>query len=183
MKRAKGKSKSAPKTKAKRVRRSKPKSTRSKAAIVASAKAPTLSRFTLKTKLVKLGSRAQTVAETPSLALYLRVYSPHEGVNAMHTRPYMDHAFTVLQGKARFHGPRGEIWDIGRHEGILVPSGAYYCMENSGDDVLVLLCSASLARHKGNPDIRLSVQGKHIDSHSPENLRRPDYVESEDYFD
>ena len=79
----------------------------------------------------------------------------------------MDHAFTVLQGKARFHGLRGEVWDIGRHEGILVPSGAYYCMENSGDDVLVLLCSASLARHKGDPDIRLSVQGKHINSHSP----------------
>jgi mannose-6-phosphate isomerase-like protein (cupin superfamily) len=147
------------------------------------AKTPTLSTFTLKTRLVKLGSRAKTVAETPSLALYLRVYSPHEGPNAMHTRPYMDHAFTVLQGTARFRGVRGEVWDVGRNEGILVPAGAYYCMENAGDDVLVILCSASLARHRGNPDMRLSVQGKHIDSKSPENLRRSDYVESDDYFD
>jgi mannose-6-phosphate isomerase-like protein (cupin superfamily) len=95
----------------------------------------------------------------------------------------MDHAFTVLQGKARFHTPGGEAMEIGRNEGMLVPAGAYYCLENSGEDVLVLLCSASLARHKGNPDIRLSVQGKHVDSHSPENLRRADCVDSDDYFE
>jgi mannose-6-phosphate isomerase-like protein (cupin superfamily) len=151
--------------------------------VVDFSKTPTLTPFTLKSKLVKLGSYTQTVAETPSLALYLRIYAPHEGVNAMHTRPFMDHAFTVLQGKARFYSPRGEKWEVGRNEGILVPSGAYYCVENSGDDVLVILCSASLARHKGDPAIRLSIKGTHIDSHSPENLRRSDYVYSDAYFE
>lgn len=182
MPQARKRSRAQPKSKASRARKPKAKPARARAKPVDPAKSPTLSIFTLKTRLVKLGSRAQTVAETPSLALYLRVYSPHEGPNAMHTRPYLDHAFTVLQGRARFHGLRGEVWEISRNEGILVPAGAYYCMENSGDDVLVILCSASLARHKGDPMLRLGVDGKHIDSKSPTNLRRSDYVESDENF-
>jgi mannose-6-phosphate isomerase-like protein (cupin superfamily) len=147
------------------------------------AKTPTLSTFTLRTKLVKNGSRNDTVAETDSLSMQIRVYSPHEGKNGLHTSPYMDHSFVVLQGRARFHGPRGETWDIGKNQGILVPSGAYYCFENSGDDVLVILRAASLARHRGDPNLRLGVNGKHFGSMAPENLRPVSHSDSEEYFE
>jgi mannose-6-phosphate isomerase-like protein (cupin superfamily) len=162
-------------------KKSKPRPTQVKA--IDFAKTPTLSTFTLRTKLVKKGSRTEMVAETDSLSMQMRVYSPHEGKNGLHMCPYMDHSFVVLQGKARFYGPRGETWEITKNRGILVPSGAYYCFENSGDDVLVVLRAASLARHHGNPNLRLAVNGKHVDSHWPENLRPVDHVDSNQYFE
>jgi mannose-6-phosphate isomerase-like protein (cupin superfamily) len=161
-------------------RKSKPK----KAAVRATdfAKTPTLSTFTLRTKLVKSGSRNDKVAETKTLSMQVRVYAPHEGRNGLHTSPYMDHSFVVLQGTARFHGPRGETWDIGKNQGILIPSGAYYCFENSGDDVLVIMRAAALARHRGDPDLRIGPNGKHFSSIAPENLRPVDHVDSNQYF-
>ncbi len=161
--------------------KAKPKSSPAKA--INFAKTPTLSTFTLRTKLVKSGSRTQMLAETDSLSMQMRVYSPHEGKNGLHMCPYMDHSFVVLQGRARFHGPRGESWEIGKNHGIIVPSGAYYCFENSGEDVLVILRAASLARHRGDPSLRFNADGKHVDSHWPENLRPVDHVDINAYFE
>ena len=120
------------------------KSKRSRVKPIDFAKTPTLSTFSLRTKLVKHGSRNDHLAETKNLSMQVRVYSPHEGPNGLHCSPYMDHSFVVLEGTARFHGPRGEVWDIGRHEGVMIPAGAFYCFENFGDDVLVIMRAASL---------------------------------------
>ena len=147
------------------------------------AKSPTLSTFTLRTKLVKSGSRNDKLAETDTLSMQIRVYAPHEGRNGLHASPYMDHSFVVLQGSARFYGPTGEKWDIQKNQGILIPSGAYYCFENSGDNVLVVLRAGALARHRGDPNLRLGINGKHVGSMDPENLCPVDHVDSKQYFE
>ena len=84
------------------------------------AKTPTLSTFSLRTKLVKHGSRNDHLAETKNLSMQVRVLFAARGPHGLHCSPYMDHSFVVLEGTARFHGPRGEVWDIGRHEGVMI---------------------------------------------------------------
>jgi mannose-6-phosphate isomerase-like protein (cupin superfamily) len=103
----------------------------------------------------------------------IRVYAPHEGENAMHAHHNQEHSFVVLQGSARFFGPRGEAWELGHNEGIMLPEGTYYSFENSGDDPLVVLRIMSAMPENGDPDKRLGVHGEQIEPHSPEN-KRPD---------
>ena len=172
-----------PKTVKKKDTRKKSKSAPAKIKPVDFAKTPALSPFTLKTKLVESGSRNDRISATDSLSIQIRVYAPHEGRNGLHTSPYLDHAFVVLQGRARFHGPRGETWDVGKHQGIMIPSGAYYSFENSGDDVLVIMRAGSFSRRRGDPDLRVGVNGKPMDSYAPENLRPVDHVDSHVYFE
>ena len=105
----------------------------------------------------------------------IRVYAPSEGENAMHAHHNQEHSFVVLQGLARFYGPRGEVWELGRNEGIMLPEGTYYCFENPGKDPLVVIRIASMMPDKGDPEIRLGVHEELIAAHSPEN-RRPQKI-------
>ncbi len=138
-------------------------------------KAPSPSRFRLRAQLLDAGSESRILAETDSLQMKIRVYAPHEGENAMHAHHNQDHSFVVLQGQARFYGPRGEAWELGRNEGIMLPEGAYYCFENSGDDPLVVMRIATMMSDKGDPETRLGVHQRQIDSHTAEN-RRPQKI-------
>jgi mannose-6-phosphate isomerase-like protein (cupin superfamily) len=136
------------------------------------ANTPPPSRFRLKAQLVDAGSQSWVLGESGGLQIKIRVYAPNEGENAMHAHHNQEHSFIVLQGSARYYGPRGEVWELGRNEGIMLPEGTYYCFENSGDDPLVVLRIASMMPEKGNPDKRLGIHGEEIEAHTPEN-RRP----------
>lgn len=137
--------------------------------------APPPSRFRLRAQLLDAGSESRVLGETPNLQMKIRVYAANEGENAMHAHYNQDHSFIVLQGAARFYGPRGEVWDLGRNEGILLPEGTYYCFENAGADPLVVIRVAAMMPGRGDPDLRLGVHEERIESHSPEN-RRPQKV-------
>lgn len=134
--------------------------------------APPPSLFRLRTPLLDAGSLSTVLAETENFHLKIRCYAPREGENAMHSHHNQDHAFVVLQGTARFYGPRGETWDIGRNEGIMLYEKTWYCFENSGVEPLVVLRIAALMHHQGDPNTRFGVRGQKIESHTPEN-RRP----------
>ncbi len=136
---------------------------------------PPPSRFKLRAQLLDAGSESRVLAETQNMQMKIRVYAANEGENAMHAHHNQDHSFVVLQGQARFYGPRGEIWDLGRNEGIMLPEGTYYCFENSGGDSLVVMRIAALMADKGDPERRLGVHQNQIDSHTPEN-RRPEKI-------
>ncbi len=133
--------------------------------------APPPSRFQLRTPLLDAGSLSTVLAETENFQLKIRCYAPREGENAMHSHYNQDHSFVVLQGTARFYGPRGEVWDLTRNEGIMLYDGTWYCFENSGEEPLVVLRIASFMPHKGDPDKRLGVRGEQIEPHSVENKR------------
>ena len=75
-------------------------------------KAPPASRFRLRAQLLDSGSQSRVLAESDRLQMKIRVYAAHEGENAMHAHHNQDHSFVVLQGQARFYGPRGETWDL-----------------------------------------------------------------------
>ncbi|MDX1484820.1 MAG: cupin domain-containing protein [Alphaproteobacteria bacterium] len=138
-------------------------------------KTPPPSRFKLRAQLLDAGSESRVLGETDNLQLKIRVYAAHEGENAMHAHHNQDHSFIVLQGQARFYGPRGEAWDLTRNEGIWLPEGTYYCFENSGEEPLVVLRIAAMMRDKGDPEMRLGVHQQQIDAHTPEN-RRPEKI-------
>lgn len=139
--------------------------------VVDLAGSPAATPFRLRAQLLDAGSKTDMLARTDNLWIQIRVYAAHGGENAMHAHHYQDHSFIVLQGNARFRGPRGEVWNLGRNEGIMLPSGAYYCFENSGDDALVVLRIASKTKEEGDPGVRLGTHGGQIDAHTPENNR------------
>ena len=136
---------------------------------------PPPSRFKLRAQLLDAGSESRILAETPNMQMKIRVYAAKEGENAMHAHHNQDHSFVVLQGDARFYGPRGEIWDLGRNEGIMLPEGCYYCFENFGEDPLVVMRIATHMPDKGDPNERLGIHQDQIQPHSPEN-RRPEKI-------
>jgi len=57
----------------------------------------------------------------------------------LHTHPFQDAAWTVLQGRVKFYGENDNLMgELGPHQGIFIPGGTYYWFENSGDEELVM---------------------------------------------
>jgi mannose-6-phosphate isomerase-like protein (cupin superfamily) len=135
------------------------------------ASAPPPTRFRLRIPLLDAGSMSTVLAKTENFELKIRCYAPNQGENAMHSHHNQDHSFVILQGTARFFGPRGEVWDLGRNEGIMLYDGSWYCFRNSGSEPLVVLRIASFMPQNGDPNKRLGVHGEQIDAHTPENKR------------
>ena len=94
--------------------------------------------FSLKTPLLSDGRTNKVLAQTDQLKLRIKVYA-QGGENGLHTHNDEDHAFVVLQGQATFHDEAGNSTVVGKYQGIMLPRGAYYYFESSGDENLVLL--------------------------------------------
>lgn len=127
--------------------------------------------FKLKIQLLDEGSFRLMLADTGNLQIKIRCYAAGGGENAMHAHHGQDHSFIVLMGKARFFGPRGEERELVRNEGVMLPSGCYYCFENAGDEPLVVLRIESITKDGGDPHVRIGMHGQQIDPHAPENNR------------
>lgn len=139
--------------------------------VVDFSKAPPPDFFKLKIQLLDEGSFRLMLADTGNLQIKIRCYAAGGGENAMHAHHGQDHSFIVLMGKARFFGPRGEERELQRNEGVMLPSGCYYCFENSGDEPLVVLRIESITKEGGSSTVRLGMHGQQIDAHAPENNR------------
>jgi len=125
---------------------------------------PTL--FRLKTQLLSRGRSDYLLASTDLMSVRIKCYA-QGGENALHAHPAEDHSFIVLDGKARFYGPEGEIAVLARNEGILLPKGTYYRFESCGDTPLVLL---RVGAQKEKPKVtRINTEGKPLPGHSAEN--------------
>jgi mannose-6-phosphate isomerase-like protein (cupin superfamily) len=69
------------------------------------------------------------------------------GENNLHSHRGMDGFWMVLAGRVKFYGPGDElIGEFGRHEGILIPRGAEYWFESSGDEDLEILQMAGFEK-------------------------------------
>ena len=127
--------------------------------------------FKLKIQLLDEGSFRHLLADTGNLQIKIRCYASGGGENAMHAHHGQDHSFIVLMGRARFFRPHGEERLLERNEGIMLPSGCYYCFENAGDEPLVVLRIESITRDESDGSIRLGLHGQQINPHAPENNR------------
>ncbi len=81
------------------------------------------------------------------------------GENNLHSHIGMDGFWMVLAGKVKFYGPGDVlIGEFGKHEGILVPRGAQYWFESSGDEDLEILQMAAF--EKGVKTQRVDVEAQ-----------------------
>lgn len=122
----------------------------------------------MKTPLLSEGRSNQEVAATDLLKLRMKVYA-EGGENGLHRHLDEDHAFVVMQGQATFQDEEGNTSVVNKHEGIMIPRGAYYFFQSSGDENLVLLRVGAGRKPEGG--FRLGPNGrpltaeenKHID--------------------
>ena len=89
------------------------------------------------------------------------------GENNLHSHTGMDGFWFVLAGKVKFYGPGDVlIGEFGKHEGILMPRGAEYWFESSGEDELEILQMAAF--EKGVKVSRVNAEALKLDPASIE---------------
>src|SRR5262245_53963893 len=94
--------------------------------------------FKLRAQMLEKGRTNTPLARTDNMWATLKVYASG-GENGLHTHPHEDHTFIVLQGSARYYDADGGHTDVGKHEGIMLPAGAYYWFEATSEEPLVLV--------------------------------------------
>lgn len=125
------------------------------------------------------GGRDNTrVARTGQMIVTGKVYA-EGGENALHTHTREDHMFFILDGQATFHDEEGAETVLGRHEGVLLPAGAYYWFQSTGSSNLVMLrigCRAEppeelvVAAGEGT---RIGIDGHALPGSDPRNKKTP----------
>jgi quercetin dioxygenase-like cupin family protein len=121
------------------------------------AKSAKPSFFRMRTQLLDAGNTELPLAVGDNLWIKIKVYA-EGGENHLHAHPYQDHSFIVLDGKACFHGPRGERRTLKRNEGVFLPAGSYYWFEQVGEQPLVVL-RLGATKPGGHPDTRVMPDG------------------------
>ena len=115
--------------------------------------------FSLKTPLLSAGQTNTPVAGTDLLKVRVKVYA-EGGENELHAHFDEDHSFIVLQGQATFHDDAGNTNVVNKYEGILLPKGAYYYFQSTGNENLVLLRVG--AGRKSGDEFRLGNEGRRL---------------------
>jgi mannose-6-phosphate isomerase-like protein (cupin superfamily) len=137
--------------------------------------------FKMRAQLLEQGRTNTLMARTDNMWATLKVYASG-GENGLHTHPNEDHTFIVLQGKARYYDAEGNTTDVGRHEGIMLPAGAYYWFEAISQEPLVLI---RIGCRVGNSDGsgRLNIRGEPMPGDSKENKRVPVVYRDGEFFE
>ena len=95
---------------------------------------------------LRRGKGIVELAKTPIIRGRVQIVS-EGGENNLHSHRGMDGFWFVLSGKVKFYGPGDVvIGEFGKHEGILVPRGAEYWFESSGDEDLEILQMAGFEK-------------------------------------
>ena len=137
--------------------------------------------FKMRAQLLEKGRTNTLMAKTENMWATLKVYASG-GENGLHTHPNEDHTFIVLQGKARYYDADGGHVDVGRHEGIMLPAGAYYWFEAISQEPLVLIrigCRVGVSDGSG----RLNIRGEPMPGESKENKRGPVVYREGEFFE
>ena len=92
----------------------------------------------------------------------------------MHTHLDEDHTFFILDGEATFYGPDEQTVVVGRYEGIMIPAGAFYRFQSTGDTNLVLLrFGADVEAPAGTVEPRIGPDGLPLAGKDPRNKAVP----------
>ncbi len=139
------------------------------------------SAFKLRGQMLEQGRTDTMLAATDNLTLRLKVYASG-GENELHAHPTEDHAFIILQGSARFFGPEGEIMELGKNEGLMMPGGNFYKFFATSDEPLVIL-------RVGNPNVklqprpyRINMKGEEMKGDARENNTRKVIFKEGEFF-
>lgn len=124
--------------------------------------------FGLKTRLPTQGRADMPVAGTPNMSVVLKAYASG-GENEVHAHPNEDHIFIVLQGSAHFYNHERDIGVVNKHQGVMIPRGAYYMFEAGIEEPLVMLRVGALTEKGRDPNDRLAIDGSYMDGFSKEN--------------
>ena len=137
--------------------------------------------FKMRAQLLDQGRTNTLMARTDNMWATLKVYASG-GENGLHTHPNEDHTFIVLQGKARYYDADGGHVDVSKHEGIMLPAGAYYWFEAISKEPLVLI---RIGCRVGNSDGsgRLNARGEPMPGESKENKRVPVVYREGEFFE
>jgi len=132
--------------------------------------------FDLRTPYLIQGRTTDMRSRTDLLTITMKVYA-EGGENAMHCHPYEDHTFIVVEGQATFHlGSDENVRVLDKYEGVMLPKGAFYWFESSGNENLVMIRAgasdgkpASGLATDGVPVGRMTPDGRSIPGDSAEN--------------
>ena len=122
--------------------------------------------FKVRTQLLSQGRSDYTLARTKAMSIRIKCYA-QGGENALHTHPGQDHTFIVMAGKAKFYGVDGEVTELTRNQGILIPEGFYHYFSSCGDEPLVMLRIS--AEKRKVPARRIGIDGKPFKGRTQEN--------------
>ena len=131
------------------------------------------------TPLLSSGSTDRVVARSPQLVSRIKVYA-EGGENALHAHQQEEHVFLVLAGQATFFLDKEERQTVvNKFEGVLLPAGAYYRFQSSGDENLVMF---RVGTGKGPQDDRMGPNGRALPGNSAENKHVPGTVRPDAFF-
>ena len=130
--------------------------------------------FSLKTPYMEQGRVTQLVAETPNMWIHTKV-NAEGGENEIHKHLDEDHSFIVLEGQMSVFDELGNEIKVEKHQGVMIPKGAYYRYHNTGDSNLVVIrVGAGIkGQQQGGQEMRLGADGKPLISGTPENRNKP----------
>jgi mannose-6-phosphate isomerase-like protein (cupin superfamily) len=129
--------------------------------------------YSMKVPLLTSGRTNQVLATTDTVEVRAKVYA-EGGENALHTHLDEDHTFFVLDGEATFYGPDETSTVVGRYEGLMIPAGAFYRFQSTGDTNLVLLrFGANLPLPEDAPAPRVGPDGSPLEGKDPRNKQVP----------
>jgi quercetin dioxygenase-like cupin family protein len=137
--------------------------------------------FKMRAQMLEKGRTNTPLARTENMWAILKVYASG-GENGLHTHPNEDHTFIVLQGSARYYDADGGYTDVGKHEGIMLPAGAYYWFEATSEEPLVLVRVGCRVGPR-DADARLNMRGEAMPGDSKENKRVPVVYRDGEFFE
>ena len=134
---------------------------------------PQVTTYSMKVPLLTSGRTNEVLARSDTTTVRAKVYA-QGGENALHTHLDEDHTFFILDGEATFYGPDEQTVVVGRHEGIMIPAGAFYRFQSTGDTNLVLLrFGADVTPPEGTTEPRIGIDGLPLRGKDPRNKQQP----------
>jgi mannose-6-phosphate isomerase-like protein (cupin superfamily) len=135
---------------------------------------PKSQKFSLRTPYMKQGRITQLVAETENMWIHTKI-NYEGGENEIHCHLDEDHSFIVLEGQMSVFDENGEELKIEKHQGVMIPKGAYYRYHNTGPDNLVVIRVGAGIKGKaqGGHEMRVAPNGKPLLADSAENKTVP----------
>lgn len=122
-------------------------------------------------EMLSQGRTTEILAQTGMAIVTAKVYA-EGGENTLHTHTDQDHGFFVVAGEATFHDEEDNLTVLGPYDGMLLPAGAYYWFQSSGEGNLVMLRFSSELESKGGAereDDRMGIDGRPLPGDSIEN--------------
>ena len=131
---------------------------------------PKTQKFSLRTPYMKQGRITQLVAETENMWIHTKI-NYEGGENEIHCHLDEDHSFIVLEGQMSVFDENGNEIKVEKHQGVMIPKGAYYRYLNTGSENLVVIRVGADIKGKaqGGTEMRVRPDGKPLLANSSEN--------------